>query len=109
MERFYYVRYQQILHRIAHAAFTAQTLPQQQTLADLKLDHMLELSSGRYILKVADIGLSKALLARELTVLARQGGEKIHLYGRVGHWPLKKRFRTHKFSLGYVTQFKYCW
>ncbi|WEH92109.1 tRNA lysidine(34) synthetase TilS [Acinetobacter soli] len=87
---FYYVRYQQILHRIAHAAYTAQTLPQQQTLADLKLDHMLELSSGRYILKAADIGLSKALLARELTVLARQGGEKIHLYGRVGHWPLKK-------------------
>jgi len=30
------------------------------------------------------------LLNQHLKLTRRQGGEKIHLYGRVGSWPLKK-------------------
>ncbi|MEX2957593.1 tRNA lysidine(34) synthetase TilS [Acinetobacter baumannii] len=40
-------------------------------------------------------------------MIRRQGGEKIHLYGRVGQWPLKKQFKKHIFCLGFVIQFKY--
>ena len=36
------------------------------------------------------MGLNIALLNQQLTLTLRQGGEKIHLYGRVGAWPLKK-------------------
>ena len=36
------------------------------------------------------MGLSPLLLGKKLQLTLRQGGEKIHLYGRVGSWPLKK-------------------
>jgi len=36
------------------------------------------------------MGLSASLLNKKLKIIRRQGGEKVHLYGRVGQWPLKK-------------------
>ena len=48
------------------------------------------MASGRYKIDTQKIGLSTKLLGQNLKLIKRQGGEKIHLYGRVGHRPLKK-------------------
>lgn len=45
------------------------------------------------------MGLSASLLNKKLKIIRRQGGEKIHLYGRVGQWPLKSNSRSTYFAL----------
>ena len=54
------------------------------------LEQMIQTASGKFKILTQDIGLSKQLLNKDLKLIKRQGGEKIHLYGRIGHWPLKK-------------------
>ena len=56
----------------------------------LQADQTFQVWSGCYQLQQAKVGLSATLLNRPLTLRPRLGGEKIHLYGRVGTWPLKK-------------------
>ncbi|MDH0565341.1 tRNA lysidine(34) synthetase TilS [Acinetobacter courvalinii] len=89
---YYYVRYQKKLYRLSHDELYAQ---QQMSVANVVLQHYaigqtVEVAAGQFKIESQAIGLSAQLLGRELSLLKRQGGEKIHLYGRVGHWPLKK-------------------
>ena len=87
----YYVRYQKQLYRIAKALYLASKNCYHVTgTICLDLDQSISLISGKFKIISAEIGLSADLLKQNLTIHSRQGGEKIHLYGRVGHWPLKK-------------------
>ena len=90
--QYYYVRYQQTLFRLSAAEYLAEKNERdiaEQTLC-LQLNQRIDVLSGNYVTKTAKIGLSAALLGKKLNLVLRQGGEKIHLYGRVGTWPLKK-------------------
>ncbi|AYO53307.1 tRNA lysidine(34) synthetase TilS [Acinetobacter wuhouensis] len=90
--QFYYLRYQNQLYRIAQTQYLAskskQLIPIQAL--QLQLHQQLQLPAGNFQLERSKIGLAFTLLGKQLTLKARQGGEKIHLYGRVGAWPLKK-------------------
>ena len=90
--QFYYLRYQNNLYRIAKAEYLAskQTVPPQTQKIHFKLQQSISVDSGCFGVEMAEVGLSLALLNCELTLTSRLGGEKIHLYGRVGAWPLKK-------------------
>lgn len=90
--QYYYVRYQQTLFRLSAAEYLAeknQSIANKQTIL-LQLGQKVETLSGDYLAETAKVGLSTALLGQKLDLVMRQGGEKIHLYGRVGAWPLKK-------------------
>lgn len=87
----YYVRYQKNLYRLTKAVYSAeQTLDATERSIGLKLHQQLELPSGVFEIQRDTLGLSIDLLEQEFTLTHRRGGEKIHLYGRVGAWPLKK-------------------
>ena len=87
----YYVRYQKQLYRIAKTLYLASKNCSHVTgTICLDLNQSISLISGKFKIIYAEIGLSADLLKQNLTIHSRQGGEKIHLYGRVGHWPLKK-------------------
>ena len=64
-----------------------QTSPESIKFA---LKDCVQVLSGKFIIAPAQFGLSPTLLQQALHLQQRQGGEKIHLYGRVGTWPLKK-------------------
>ncbi|USA55605.1 tRNA lysidine(34) synthetase TilS [Acinetobacter sp. C32I] len=88
----YFVRYQKTLYRLSYDELYAEklfsfpdTLSQQFDMGET-----INVAAGQFKIETQKIGLSSRLLGRELRLLKRQGGEKIHLYGRVGHWPLKK-------------------
>ena len=90
--QYYYVRYQQKLYRLSPEEYLAeknQSHISEQTVC-LELGQKITLLSGKYLAETAKIGLSASLLAKKLNLVMREGGEKIHLYGRVGAWPLKK-------------------
>ena len=90
--QYYYVRYQQTLFRLSAAEYLAEKNESnisRQTLL-VELGQKVETLSGDYLAETAKVGLSTALLGQKLDLVMRQGGEKIHLYGRVGAWPLKK-------------------
>lgn len=89
---FYYVRYQNILYRLSKHIYLAETLnPVEAELEHaFKLKEEWQAASGVFHIRSKEFGLSNCLLNKKLKVLQRQGGEKIHLYGRVGQWPLKK-------------------
>lgn len=59
-------------------------------LQGLQLGQTIHLASGRWQVKPVSDGLPLAVLAQPLSVLPRVGGERLHLEGRVGRWPLKK-------------------
>ena len=88
---YYYVRYQQILYRLDKVIYLAE---KQDHISDqqleFKLNQSLELASGHFAIHTAAMGLSLILLEQSLELKQRIGGERIHLYGRVGNWPLKK-------------------
>ncbi|TCB51736.1 tRNA lysidine(34) synthetase TilS [Acinetobacter sp. ANC 4779] len=90
--QYYYVRYQQKLYRLTPEEYLAEKNENQisEQTAGLELGQKINVLSGQYVAEKAEIGLSALLLGKELNLLLRQGGEKIHLYGRVGTWPLKK-------------------
>ena len=89
---FYYLRYQNHLYRVEQkqylAAKSAPLLPEQEL--QFQLHQQLQFTSGVFQVERFKIGLSYALFDRKLTLKPRLGGEKIHLYGRMGTWPLKK-------------------
>lgn len=90
--QFYYVRYQNILYRLSKQIYLAETLNPVEAELELafKLEEEWQAASGLFHIRSKEVGLSHYLLNKKLKVLQRQGGEKIHLYGRVGQWPLKK-------------------
>ncbi len=90
--QFYYVRYQNILYRLSKQVYLAETLnPVEAELEHaFKLEEKWQGASGLFHIVSKEIGLSHSLLNKELKIIRRQGGEKVHLYGRVGQWPLKK-------------------
>ena len=91
-KQFYYVRYQQKIYRLNTAEYLAEQ-HQSDILAcaiQVQLNQKLPTLSGIYEIESAEIGLSVELFGKNLNLLRRQGGEKIHFYGRVGAWPLKK-------------------
>ena len=94
---YYYVRYQHQLFRLSKTLYLSQrNTPLTQTTV-FKINTQYEMPTGRFKIKnVAEKGLSLALLGKTLTLSPRQGGERIHLYGRVGNWPLKKAINDAK-------------
>lgn len=91
-QSFYYVRYQQQIHRLTAETYLAEQQQVQTSPETIKfaLKDSVQVLSGKFIIAPAQLGLSPALLQQPLHLQQRQGGEKIHLYGRVGAWPLKK-------------------
>ncbi|MCU4519611.1 tRNA lysidine(34) synthetase TilS [Acinetobacter schindleri] len=88
---FYYVRYQQLVYKLSKEIYLAGQQPfsgEQQMI--FRLQDRIDLPSGQFQIRSAAIGLSLDLLNQHLKLTQRQGGEKIHLCGRVGSWPLKK-------------------
>ncbi|WP_265736133.1 tRNA lysidine(34) synthetase TilS [Acinetobacter sp. WCHA45] len=88
----YFVRYQKKLYRLTHNQLYAE---KQSTILPALLERYemgetIKVAAGTFKIESQAIGFSSQLLGRELKLLKRLGGEKIHLYGRVGHWPLKK-------------------
>ena len=94
--QYYYVRYQHILYRLEKRVYLAEQQIKSESMNDLDqklnidLEQDIELASGHFKIQTQKIGLSFALLGQCLSLKRRIGGEKIHLYGRVGNWPLKK-------------------
>lgn len=90
--QYYYVRYQQKLFRLRPEEYLAEKSESNIStqVIRLELNKKIEVLSGQYVAETAKIGLSATLLGKELNLVMRQGGEKIHLYGRMGAWPLKK-------------------
>ena len=89
---FYFVRYQQQIFRLDAEIYLAEqqnSVAAQQHLSFM-LNQSFSLASGSYRIEVQNQGLSQTLLDQKLILSARMGGEKIHLHGRVGSWPLKK-------------------
>lgn len=88
---FYYVRYQNVLHRLAQDIYLADQQPKPSDIhLKFELNQQIDLHSGQFKIESHDMGLSPELLGKVLNLRWRTGGEKIHLYGRVGTWPLKK-------------------
>ncbi len=88
---FYYVRYQEKLYRIAKEDYLAEkTVSGDLENIQFQLNREIPLLSGVYKIQSENIGLSSALLNEKLIIEQRKGSEKIHLYGRIGSWPLKK-------------------
>jgi tRNA(Ile)-lysidine synthase len=83
-------RYQQALYRLP------QRLPQaidQRVVAQPQ--QCLTLPSGVWqLMAVAVEPSQRACLPDEWFLSARQGGERLHLSGRIGHWPLKKLLQS---------------
>ncbi len=90
--QFYYVRYQHHLYRLSRQVFLAEKLNPVETETEhhFQLGKIVDCASGNFQITQKNMGLSASLLNKKLKIIRRQGGEKIHLYGRVGQWPLKK-------------------
>lgn len=90
---YYYVRYQAVIYRLPQQQYLAAKQKVDNVVAHevhLEIAQKLLLASGQFQIQNTNIGLSPQLLQQKLWLQSRQGGEKIHLYGRVGRWPLKK-------------------
>ncbi|WP_151828723.1 tRNA lysidine(34) synthetase TilS [Acinetobacter radioresistens] len=90
--KYYYVRYHGQLHRLQTDEYLAEKNSQLIFEKSLfpELSHVYQTASGHYQIQPQAVGLSADLLKQNLVLTSRQGGERIHLYGRVGAWPLKK-------------------
>lgn len=93
-----FVRFDGYLYRYPQAVWQAlQTTPQQQTIRfDARVQHQIAL--GHVTVEMANFGIDRALLSEALTLIARQGGEKIAFYGRKGHRILKKELQARKIA-----------
>ena len=93
--QYYYVRYQQQLFRVSKAEYLAEEC---QTIESIEqrfsLDQAYGFASGQYRIETQKYGLSSELLEQPLQIKPRLGGEKLHLYGRIGAWPLKKAIQS---------------
>ncbi|SNX43662.1 tRNA(Ile)-lysidine synthase [Acinetobacter puyangensis] len=93
-----FVRFDGYVYRYPQAVWQAlQTTPQQQTIRfDARVQHQIAL--GHVTVEMANFGIDRALLSEVLTLVARQGGEKIAFYGRKGHRILKKELQARKIA-----------
>lgn len=80
---FWYVRYQGKIYRLTE---------QQKNLEPCEI----EVFDSQNILLNQTYGLSTNILKDRLMLYPRLGGERVHLYGRVGAWPLKKAIQEAK-------------
>ena len=88
---YYYLRYQSNLYRLDKKIYLAEKNNDiTDQVLNFKLNEQIELASGHFKITTNEMGLNFTLLDRPLSLNVRVGGEKIHLYGRVGAWPLKK-------------------
>ncbi|TCM66724.1 tRNA(Ile)-lysidine synthase [Acinetobacter calcoaceticus] len=89
---YYFVRYQQVLYRLEKQFYLAhkQVLDLQPTCLSIDRRSPVQLDAGLFEVRQVATGLAWDLLEQKLDLQRRMGGEKIHLYGRVGAWPLKK-------------------
>lgn len=78
-------RYQNKLHRLPKNLVLATDLQ-----LEWPLQTMIELPTGTWQWQQCAFGFSPYLMTHTLQLKARQGGEMLHVKGRVGHWPLKK-------------------
>ena len=92
---FFYVRYQNSLQRLGQTIYLAdqQSKPSDISLK-FELNEQINLYSGQFEIQYEKVGLSHELLGKALDLKWRIGGEKIHLHGRVGTWPLKKAIQA---------------
>ncbi|WP_337078213.1 tRNA lysidine(34) synthetase TilS [Acinetobacter pittii] len=90
--QFYYLRYQHHLYRLSRQVFLAEKLNPVETEMEhyFQLGEIVDCASGNFQITQKNMGLAASLLNKKLKIIRRQGGEKVHLYGRVGQWPLKK-------------------
>lgn len=90
--QYYYVRFQGHIYRLAQASYLAskQQPPADQQQICFSPEQIISLPAGNFRIQSAQVGLAWNLLGQNLQLNFRQGGEKIHLHGRVGRWPLKK-------------------
>ena len=79
--------YQGHLYRLLSQCSATNLAHTQQVL---QLNQLLMLPSGRWQVQSAVDGLPLGLLGCRLELVSRAGGERLHLEGRVGQWPLKK-------------------
>ncbi|PVZ88372.1 tRNA lysidine(34) synthetase TilS [Serratia sp. S1B] len=89
---YYYVRFQKQIYRLTTQQYLCKqtdVIPAQQQVR-WKKQQPVTLISGEYTCRESEYGLSPELLDTPLMLYPRVGGEKVHLYGRVGAWPLKK-------------------
>jgi tRNA(Ile)-lysidine synthase len=86
-------RYQDVLYR----------LPQQLPVA---MDQVLvcqaklpwSLPSGEWLICPDPTVTEQACLPKQMRLLARRGGEQVHVLGRIGRWPLKKLLQSSKIA-----------
>ena len=92
LKPFYFVRYQQKIYRLTAQQYLAEQHQKiEQETCSCKLNDQISIASGIYqIESTSEMGLMPTLLHQSLSLQPRQGGERVHLYGRVGTWPLKK-------------------
>lgn len=80
-------QYQGQLYRLP---IQTAVVPVKMAQHSLQLGQLLVLPSGTWQVQPVSDGLPLALLSRQLEFVPRVGGERLHLEGRIGHWPLKK-------------------
>ena len=101
---YYFTRFGNYLYR-----YTAQEWQSFQPIKhDIKINFALgdciSVASGQFLIDQVSIGLDPQLLTQELNIFARRGGEKIKLYGRDVHRPLKKIIQDSKIAPWYRHQ-----
>ena len=91
-KQLYYVRYQQVIYRLKPIEYCAKQQDVGVMTESIQLKHhdTCRVLAGEFQIQSAPMGLAWHLLEQPLQLTLRQGGEKIHLYARVGTWPLKK-------------------
>lgn len=82
-------RYRGELYRLPQQLLQAQ--PVQVTVP---LAQKMQLPSGNWVLGTQAWGFPEALCRKTWHLKPREGGESLHLRGRVGHWPLKKSLQA---------------
>lgn len=80
--------YQGQLYRL-HAQIEPHQ-PEMVSLPSLQIGQQIRLRSGIWQVQPAMDGLSLDLLTQRLCLMPRIGGERLHVEGRIGRWPLKK-------------------
>ena len=91
---FYYLRYQDVLYKVTQAEYLAQNQVLSMQMLKLSLQHSVQVAAGQFVIEQQQIGLDLQLLGQDLLLSPRVGGEKLHLHGRVGRWPLKKAIQA---------------
>lgn len=89
---YWYTRFQGKIYQLMPDQYRAKDLDIiTETDIQFTMHCPVRVLSGDFtVLPKQKIGLSDQLLGQSLRLVTRQGGEKIHFYGRVGRWPLKK-------------------